>query len=262
MAPHRYYLHHLQEREKELACLYRVDSILRSKKLSLERMCYEVIQTLPEAFQYPGICEAKITLDNRTFSTIGYADSNNSLQNPIIADGEKRGKLAVVYKGSDDDYVFIPQEVELLNTIAAWLGEVLFKQELREWFEFKAYKSTDVTIKNEWAWRREAAEKIAEECFIDQWHVAGIYLIGSVREHTAGAESDIDLLIHLKDKKAIKQLQAYFDGWERALTHFPPNGISLKKLLDVHYLTDEDLKQNLSFAQMITGKHPSSTRLV
>jgi len=262
MAPYRHYLHHLHEREKELACLYRVDSILRSKTLTLERMCYEVVHTLPEAFQFPGICEAQITLDNSNFSTKGYGATLNILENTIIADGEERGKVCVVYKADSADYAFIPQEVELLGTIAAWLGEVIFKQDLREWFEeAESQKNTD-TLRDEWAWREEAAQKMADACLVAEWHVAGIYLVGSVREHTAGAESDIDLLVHLNNNRAIKQLEAYFAGWEQALTNFPPNGSSLSKLVDVHYLTDSDLNENLSFASMITGKHPSSTRLV
>jgi predicted nucleotidyltransferase len=225
-------------------------------------MCYDVVHSLPQAFQFPGICEAQITIDNSKYSTRGYFESTNDLRSSVIADGEVRGELAVIYKGDSAQFAFIPQEVDLLATIAAWLGEVIFKQELREWFGDKAYKQDMEPSKEEWAWRKEAAQKIAEACSLTDWHVVGIYLIGSVREHTAGAESDIDLLVHLKDRQAIKQLEAYFEGWEQALTNFPPNGSSLSKLVDVHYLTDSDLDENLSFATMITGKHPSSTRLV
>ncbi len=47
-------LHDLQERAKELNCLYRVDELLGREEASLDDVLGEVIRTLPAGWQYPG----------------------------------------------------------------------------------------------------------------------------------------------------------------------------------------------------------------
>jgi len=262
MIAHTHSLHHLKEREKELSGLYRVDKILRNQSFTLERMCYEVVCALPDAFQYPGLCEVQIIWDERSFSSHNYSDTGNGLEKPVLVDGEVRGSLRVVYRAKKSERAFLPQEEKLLSTLALWLGDVIFKKELRQWFENQE-EGIGVSEKEseEWEWREKAARKMAEGLPLANLKVTGLYLIGSVRERTAGPESDIDLVVHVNSQTSIASINAYFFGWEHALLAFPPNGITLKRLIDVHVLTDNDLEKNLSFASMISGVNPQSTRL-
>ena len=54
----------LQERAKELNCLYRVDELLSRRDLGIEEICRGIIAILPSGWQYPAICEARIMIDN------------------------------------------------------------------------------------------------------------------------------------------------------------------------------------------------------
>lgn len=262
MTPYTHSLHHLKEREKELLSLYRIDKILRNDTYTLERMCYEVVSALPDAFQYPGLCEVQIKWDERSFSSPDFGDTGNRVEKPVLVDGEERGSLRVIYRAGEDERAFLPQEEQLISTLAAWLGDAIFKKELRQWFEQQEGVGASLNDQpEEWVWREEAARKMIQGLSPQMPKIAAVYLIGSVRERTAGPESDIDIVVHVKTESVITTLKAYFAGWEEALFAFPPNGIPLKQLVDVHFLTDNDLEKNLSFASMITGVNSQATRL-
>ncbi len=55
-------LHDLQERAKELNCLYRVDELLGRVEATLDDVLGDVIRTLPAGWQFPDVCVARIVL--------------------------------------------------------------------------------------------------------------------------------------------------------------------------------------------------------
>ena len=68
---------------------------------------------------------------------------------------------------------------------------------------------------------------------------------------TAGPGSDIDLLIHFTgNKNQLNDLNSWLDGWSVSLdyTNFLKTGYKSDGLLDVHIVTDEDIKNRTSFA--------------
>ena len=65
-------LHDLQERAKELNCLYRVDELLGREEASLDDVLGEVIRTIPAGWQFPDVCVARIVLGHRVFEPAGF----------------------------------------------------------------------------------------------------------------------------------------------------------------------------------------------
>ena len=53
----------LQERAKELNCLYRVHELLDRPEASLDEVCRGLVETLPSGWQYPAVCWARVTLE-------------------------------------------------------------------------------------------------------------------------------------------------------------------------------------------------------
>lgn len=257
MSPHSSYIHHLRERAKELACLYAIDKTLHDKSLSLQRICYEIVRALPQGWQYPGICQVQIEMDNQQFSSPGYYHIHNKMEAIVSVDNQKRGAIRVMYTCAD--YHFLPQEQELLCTVAGWLGNALFQRELKGVFEPKDQQEVK---EPEWEWRWRAAQQMANGCRENKWLIHGIFIIGSVREQTAAAESDIDLIVHIADEEQRTVISAFFDGWQWALGAFAPSKNAYNCLLDVKIFTDEDLLNNPSFAALIQEKNASSTRLL
>ena len=57
-------LHALQERAKELNCLYQVGELLSQSGRPLEEIFRDIIEVLPPGWQYPHDCQARILFEN------------------------------------------------------------------------------------------------------------------------------------------------------------------------------------------------------
>ena len=106
----------------------------------------------------------------------------------------------------------------------------------------------------DWEWRYKMAEKICNRLDFKKFGVKGFYIFGSTKNATAGPASDIDILIHFcGDAKQKEHLIIWLDGWSQALAEINEQrtGYATVGLLDVHLVTDEDIKNKTSFAVKI-----------
>ncbi|WP_027339470.1 PEP/pyruvate-binding domain-containing protein [Halonatronum saccharophilum] len=105
-----------------------------------------------------------------------------------------------------------------------------------------------------WRWRYYMAERIADTLDFSTLAIKGIYIFGSTNSGTAGPGSDIDLLIHFvgnKDQK--EELMNILEGWSLSLAeiNYMKTGYRCDGLLDVHLVSDEDIKNKSVFASKI-----------
>ena len=71
---------------------------------------------------------------------------------------------------------------------------------------------------------------------------------------TAGPNSDIDLLIHDDGAgRKREELGLWLDGWSRSLAevNYLRTGYKSEGLLDLHYVTDDDIAKQTSYAAKI-----------
>jgi len=109
---------------------------------------------------------------------------------------------------------------------------------------------------SDWEWRYKMAEKICTRLDFEKFGVKGFYIFGSTKNATAGPASDIDILIHFRgDQKQKECLLIWMDGWSQALAEIneQKTGYESDGLLDVHLITDEDIKNKTSFAVKINA---------
>jgi len=95
-----------------------------------------------------------------------------------------------------------------------------------------------------WRWRFRMAERMVRALDAAALGVAAVYLIGSVKNGTAGPDSDIDLLVHFRGDHDQKQrLASWFKGWSEALAemNFSRTGMRVPGLLDITYLSDSEI---------------------
>lgn len=106
-----------------------------------------------------------------------------------------------------------------------------------------------------WEWRSRMADRIASSLDGRQYGVKGLYIFGSTKNGSAGPGSDIDLLVHVQKQEGeeTEQLRRWFEGWSLCLAelNFLRTGYRIDALLDVHYVTDEDIARQNSFAMKI-----------
>jgi hypothetical protein len=126
-------LHALQERAKELSCLYNVDELL-ARPGPLEEVLRQVVAALPAGWQHPAVCQARIVLGGQSFEHAGFTETAWTQSAPILVHGRAAGTLSVSYTQPQppaDEGPFLKEERRLIDTIAYRLSRFLEQREPR-----------------------------------------------------------------------------------------------------------------------------------
>jgi two-component sensor histidine kinase/DNA-binding NarL/FixJ family response regulator len=118
----------LEERVKELACLYRLAEIISAQGLSIEEMLKQALDVIPAGYQYPESTNARITFRGKEFATQGFRRSIWNQNFPLFTDGEWAGAVEVSYTGEWADpgnAPFLSEESSLLHGIVRLLENSL-----------------------------------------------------------------------------------------------------------------------------------------
>jgi hypothetical protein len=113
-------------------------------------------------------------------------------------------------------------------------------------------------------WRLRMAQKIASELDARRFNVKGVYLLGSTRDATAGADADIDLIIHCDGSPAVRrELELWLEGWSLALAEInhQKTGCKRSHLLDVRFVTSENVAKRAGIAARIHAATDPARRL-
>jgi pyruvate,water dikinase len=124
----------LQERDKELNCLYKIEELLSSPGALRETVFEGAVAAIPPAFQYPDWCRAKIVFEGQVFAPRDFRDTPWVHTADIIVQKRAVGSLSVFYvreMPSADVGPFLKEEIKLIHTIADRLGQFVQYQQLR-----------------------------------------------------------------------------------------------------------------------------------
>jgi hypothetical protein len=123
----------LQERAKELTCIYRVNEICNRQQASLDEIFRDVIDVLPAGWQYPGDCRARITADGVVYEPPGLSGTPWVQVAAVHVQGEVAGSVEVFYLRdlpASDEGPFLKEERKLIDTVAERLGQLLLHRKL------------------------------------------------------------------------------------------------------------------------------------
>jgi len=115
-----------------------------------------------------------------------------------------------------------------------------------------------------WRWRMHMAKELAARVDPERFGIKDIYIIGSTPNATAGPGSDIDLLIHFGGTAQQKnELRLWLEGWSQSLAqmNYLQTGSRFDDLLDVHFITDEDIRNQTSYAAKIGAVTDAAVKL-
>jgi hypothetical protein len=145
-------LRDLQERAKELTCLYRVDEILNQRDVQFADALEELIRVIPPGWQYPEICTVKILLEGRAYYPDGFQETPWRLRASIVSEGEPIGEIAVYYtaqKPDIDEGPFLKEERRLINAIGERIGYRVLQRRMRA--AIAAAHQTPAVDETEWS---------------------------------------------------------------------------------------------------------------
>ncbi|HQW87233.1 MAG TPA: ATP-binding protein [Flavobacteriales bacterium] len=123
----------LRERIKELQCLYAMARVAQEPHADRRTLVEAALATIPQGWQWPERARAAVILDDEHIG-----DPPGELRRitaPITINGQQRGQLLAGYPDEDalpGTPVFLPEEEQLLETLATEMAQLIERQEHRE----------------------------------------------------------------------------------------------------------------------------------
>ena len=146
----------LQERAKELNCLYEVEQILARLDFPLEQAFERVVEVIPPGWQYPDVCCAMIEIGNEVYTNQDFRPTPWVLSSDIVVQDEVVGTLSVWYtteRPEEDIGPFLKEEARLINTIAERLGHSILFHRMYETRQTWESASRELEAEKEDRWR-------------------------------------------------------------------------------------------------------------
>lgn len=145
----------LQERAKELNCLYKIEELLTDPEADLNEVFDGIIRAIPPGWQYPDVCQARLRYGDATYAPPNFKATPWKQSAEISLQDEIVGTVEVYYTRempTADIGPFLKEEAKLIATIADRIGHfiqyLMLRQVKKEWEEAKANLSE--SRKEEW----------------------------------------------------------------------------------------------------------------
>ena len=87
----------LQERAKELNCLYSIEELMNRPDSQIDEVCQRIVEAIPPGWQYPDICVAEVKLGETSYSSPDFKPTPWVQSEEIIVQDKKVGKISVYY---------------------------------------------------------------------------------------------------------------------------------------------------------------------
>ena len=127
--------HDINERMKELNCLYGISKLVETPGISSEEIFEKTVCLIPAGWQYPGIACAKIVIGDSEFRTKNFTESAWKQSAPIKVSESVMGKIEVGYleeRPELDDGPFLKEERLLIDAIAERIGHITERNKAEE----------------------------------------------------------------------------------------------------------------------------------
>ena len=119
--------HDLDERVKELDCLYMLSKLVEKPGITIDEILKGTVDIIPSAWQYPDITGVKAILNDKEFKTANYKDTKWTQTADIVVNKKKIGELNVTYlekRPVCDEGPFLKDERNLINALSERLGRI------------------------------------------------------------------------------------------------------------------------------------------
>ncbi len=113
--------HRLDERVKELNCLYGISRLAEDRQLTIDDFLQRVVDLIPHSWQYTHVACARIKLTEKEFSTGNFVQTSWCQTESITVNGEYFGKIEVCYTAEmpfADEGPFLKEERHLIRDLA------------------------------------------------------------------------------------------------------------------------------------------------
>jgi len=146
----------LQERAKELNCLYKIEELLNKPDADLKDVCKGIIMAIPLGWQYPDVCKSKIAVEGEIYSSPDFKETPWVQRADITVQDKAIGKISIYYTEKmpkEDEGPFLKEETKLLQTIADRLGNFILHKRMKKVFQNYETAREDLSEHRAKEWR-------------------------------------------------------------------------------------------------------------
>ena len=122
----------LNERVKELNCLWGISNLIEKPCISLEAIIPGTVNLLPSAWQYPEITCARIILEAKEYKTENFKETIWKQSSNIMVYKKPIGTVEVYYleeRPEMDEGPFLKEERNLINIVTERLGKIIERKQ-------------------------------------------------------------------------------------------------------------------------------------
>jgi len=118
----------LDERVKELNCLYGISNVVEKRDISLNAIFQGIVEIIPSSWQYPEITCSRIIFEDDKYISKGFKETVWKQSQEIYAHGKPVGNIEVYYleeKPEINEGPFLKEERDLIDAIAGRSGRIV-----------------------------------------------------------------------------------------------------------------------------------------
>ncbi len=126
-------IYKLNQKTKELKCLYNVSQLLNTDK-TLEELFIDISKTIPAGWQFPEDIRCKVIFGTKEYVSKPFVQTLLKQSSRLYSNNEITGQIEIYYIGiwEDTNTPFIQEEQNLLNLIALSLSEAIEHRQREE----------------------------------------------------------------------------------------------------------------------------------
>ncbi|MFX0140488.1 MAG: PAS domain S-box protein, partial [Candidatus Hodarchaeota archaeon] len=192
----------LNERVKELNCLYEISKIIENQEFTIPEILKKVVTLIPPAWRYPEITGGCILFKDQNYSTPQFQETPWIQIAPIKVGGKDVGKVMVAYTEQRKEEIngegpFLKEERLLINSIAEQLRRFIERKQAEN-----ALRESEERFRNIIEQSHDGILLTNEQGNIIEWNPALEQILGIERGDAIGRPIwDINYQLVPKEKK-------------------------------------------------------------
>jgi len=239
----------LQERVKELSCLYRIANVLDTPEKSIGDVLSEIVNIIPSAWLYSDDAVSRIRFDDRDYCSRDYVEGRQEQRADLVISGKTRGCVQVAYlnpKPELGEGPFLAEERTLLDTIAK---ELSVRIERRLYEEEQAKTKEQLRHSNRLAVIGQLAAAVAHELNEPLTNILGFAQLAVKEIRQSGQRTDdLDKIVanSLHAREIVRKLLLYGRKIPRHKSRVDVNKVVREAVgLFEHRLSKENIRLEL-----------------
>lgn len=127
------HVNELEERIKELSCLYDLSSLSMDESNTLHDLLQTIVERIPQAYCFSEDARCVLELNGRMFTSSPLDDDFIHIEAPVELEHQPPGKLQIQYPASTYTLNhFLPEEINFLHKLASEIGLIIDRRQSRE----------------------------------------------------------------------------------------------------------------------------------